>query len=135
MNVMESTISNPLSPLSERLAEVKLASNSINKAYEEIFHELEKENKKLSDQFQALKMKQWNMDCEVKRVQGKNEKLKEKKEKLGQKLEGMLDILPDFDENRNSLVTDSDAIEDAMGKMIDYDFDMDRDPRSTEYVV
>ena len=47
----------------------------------------------------------------------------------------MLDILPDFDENRNSLVTDSDAIEDAMGKMIDYDFDMDRDPRSTEYVV
>jgi chromosome segregation ATPase len=132
---MESTISNPLSPLSERLAEVKLASNSINKAYEEIFHELEKENKKLSDQFQALKMKQWNMDCEVKRVQGKNEKLKEKKEKLGQKLEGMLDILPDFDENRNSLVTDSDAIEDAMGKMIDYDFDMDRDPRSTEYVV
>ena len=132
---MESTISNPLSPLSERLAEVKLASNSINKAYEEIFHELEKENKKLSDQFQALKMKQWNMDCEVKRVQGKNEKLKEKKEKLGQKLEGMLDILPDFDDNRNSLVTDSDAIEDAMGKMIDYDFDMDRDPRSTEYVV
>ena len=135
MNVMESTIKNPLSPLSERLAEVKLASNSINKAYEEIFHELEEENKKLSEQFQALKMKQWSMDCEVKRVQGKNEKLKEKKEKLGQKLEGMLDILPDFDEHRKSLVTDSDAIEDAMGKMIDYDFDLERDPRSTEYVV
>ena len=132
---MEKTIPNPLSPLSERLAEVKLASNSINKAYEEIFHDLEKENKKLNDEFQALKMKKWNMDCEVKRVEAKNEKLKEKKEKLGKKLEGMLQILPEFDEHRNDLVTDSDRIEDSMGKIIDYDYNLDRDPRSTQYSV
>ena len=129
---MESTIPNPLSPLSERLAQVKLASNSINQAYEEIFYELEKENKKLNDEFQALKMKQWNLDVQVNRVQGKNEKLKEKREKLGQKLEGMVEILPAFDEHRVALLTDADTIEDSLGKAVVYDFDLDKDPRTFE---
>ena len=126
---MESTFPNPLSPLSERLAEVRSASNSINQVYEEIFHDLEEENKKLNEEYQALKLKRWNIDCEMKRMEAKNQKLKEKKESLGQKLEGMLEILPDFDAHRVALIDDSDDIEDTLTKIVDYNFNLDDDPR------